>query len=125
MIDGDSVVVSSSAVPDPTAVRYAWAANPAGANLVNGDGLPASVFRTDEWADVDPQPDPSLQTALQKRKAMGDEIKRLAAERAKLDQKSDEFKAINQKIREMLAEYKAGAPAANSKGKAKAGGPVK
>lgn len=125
VIDGDSVVVSSSAVPVPASVRYAWAANPAGANLVNGDGLPASVFRTDEWADVDPQPDPSLQTALQKRKAMGDEIKRLAAERAKLDQKSDEFKAINQKIREMLAEYKAGAPAANSKGKAKAGGPVK
>ncbi len=48
-IDGDSVVVSSSEVPKPVAVRYAWAANPQGANLINKEGLPASVFRTDDW----------------------------------------------------------------------------
>jgi sialate O-acetylesterase len=48
-IDGESVVVSSKDVPDPVAVRYAWASNPAGANLVNGEGLPASLFRTDNW----------------------------------------------------------------------------
>ena len=41
--------VSSSEVPKPAAVRYAWAANPQGANLVNSGGLPASVFRTDDW----------------------------------------------------------------------------
>jgi sialate O-acetylesterase len=48
-IDGESVVVSSPDVPKPVAVRYAWASNPEGANLVNGEGLPASLFRTDEW----------------------------------------------------------------------------
>ena len=40
---------SSKAVPQPVAVRYAWASNPEGANLVNGAGLPASLFRTDDW----------------------------------------------------------------------------
>ena len=47
-IDGDTVVVSSPAVTRPVAVRYAWATNPAGSNLYNRDGLPASPFRTDE-----------------------------------------------------------------------------
>ena len=45
-IDGDTIVVSSAKVPNPTAVRYAWANNPV-ANLVNKVGLPASSFRTD------------------------------------------------------------------------------
>jgi sialate O-acetylesterase len=49
VIDGNSVVVSSPAVPLPVAVRYAWAGNPAGCNLYNGAGLPASPFRTDDW----------------------------------------------------------------------------
>lgn len=48
-IDGESVVVSSPDVAKPVAVRYAWASNPEGANLVNGEGLPASLFRTDDW----------------------------------------------------------------------------
>jgi sialate O-acetylesterase len=45
---GDSVVVSSKTVEAPVAVRYAWASNPEGANLINSEGLPASVFRTDD-----------------------------------------------------------------------------
>ena len=49
MIDGEAVLVSSEEVPEPVAVRYAWASNPEGANLVNAAGLPASLFRTDSW----------------------------------------------------------------------------
>jgi sialate O-acetylesterase len=45
-IDGDSVLVSSAAVPNPVAVRYAWANNPA-VNFYNKAGLPASPFHTD------------------------------------------------------------------------------
>jgi sialate O-acetylesterase len=45
-IVGDTVVVSSSEVEQPTAVRYGWADVPEG-NLFNRDGLPASPFRTD------------------------------------------------------------------------------
>jgi sialate O-acetylesterase len=30
-------------------VRYAFAGNPAGCNLYNRDGLPASPFRSDDW----------------------------------------------------------------------------
>ena len=52
VIDGDSVVVSSPTVAAPVAVRYAWAANPAGCNLYNKEGFPASPFRTDEWPGV-------------------------------------------------------------------------
>ncbi len=49
VIDGKHVLVSSPKVEEPVAVRYAWASNPEGANLVNAAGLPASVFRTDDW----------------------------------------------------------------------------
>jgi sialate O-acetylesterase len=48
-IRGCRVVVWSELVPDPVAVRYAWADNPEGANLYNKEGLPASPFRTDDW----------------------------------------------------------------------------
>ena len=47
-IVGETVVVSSPAVPSPVAVRYAWANNPP-CNLVNKAGLPASPFRSDDW----------------------------------------------------------------------------
>lgn len=50
-IEKDKVVVWSEEVPEPVAVRYAWADNPAGANLYNKEGLPASPFRTDRWTD--------------------------------------------------------------------------
>ena len=49
-IVGDTVVVSSAEVTAPAAVRYAWANNP-DCNLINKAGLPASPFRTDDWAD--------------------------------------------------------------------------
>ncbi|MDZ7690768.1 MAG: sialate O-acetylesterase [Balneolaceae bacterium] len=50
-IVGDNVIVSSSQVPHPVAVRYGWSANPA-CNLYNGAGLPASPFRTDDWPGI-------------------------------------------------------------------------
>lgn len=49
VIDGDTVLVSSPAVPAPAAVRYAFSMNPEGCNLYNKEGLPASPFRTDDW----------------------------------------------------------------------------
>jgi len=51
MIQGNQLVVSSAAVPEPQAVRYAWAINPV-STLYNGAGLPASPFRTDDWPGV-------------------------------------------------------------------------
>lgn len=51
VIDGDSVLVSSPEVPQPVAVRYAWADNPE-CNLYNKEGLPASPFRTDDFPGV-------------------------------------------------------------------------
>lgn len=44
-IDGQTVLVSNPAIPNPTAVRYAWSSNPP-ANLINKEKLPASPFRT-------------------------------------------------------------------------------
>jgi len=46
-IDGDTVLVHSDAVTDPTAIRYAWVNYPEGCNLFNAAGLPAAQFRTD------------------------------------------------------------------------------
>jgi sialate O-acetylesterase len=51
VIEGDTVVVSSSLVPRPIAVRYAWADNPE-CNLYSGADLPASPFRSDDWRGV-------------------------------------------------------------------------
>lgn len=48
VIDGQSVVVRSAEVPDPVAVRYAWAAAPK-VNLFNDGGLPVLPFRSDDW----------------------------------------------------------------------------
>ncbi len=50
-IEGGTVVVSSSDVPAPVAVRYAWADDPEN-NLINAEGLPASPFRSDDWRDA-------------------------------------------------------------------------
>jgi len=47
-IADDTVIVSSPEIAKPVAVRYAWQDWP-DCNLVNGAGLPASPFRTDEW----------------------------------------------------------------------------
>jgi sialate O-acetylesterase len=47
-IVGETVVVSSAAVAQPVAVRYAWKDWP-DYSLANGAGLPASPFRTDDW----------------------------------------------------------------------------
>ncbi len=48
-IGGHGVRVFTPGVPNPVAVRYAYCQDPAGANLYNREGLPASPFRTDEW----------------------------------------------------------------------------
>jgi len=56
-IDGSTVIVSSPQVPAPVAVRYAWTTPSAWKNvpytfdfnLYNKDGLPAPLFRTDDW----------------------------------------------------------------------------
>jgi len=50
-IEGDSVVVRTSEVPAPVAVRYAWGDSPE-CNLFNREGLPASPFRTDTWPGI-------------------------------------------------------------------------
>ncbi|MES2694072.1 MAG: sialate O-acetylesterase [Verrucomicrobiota bacterium] len=47
-IDSEGLLVSSPAVPQPIAVRYAWKAAPQ-ANLYNLAGLPAAPFRSDAW----------------------------------------------------------------------------
>jgi sialate O-acetylesterase len=51
IIGKDKVEVSSPAVPEPKAVRYAFNSNPRHPNLTNDSGLPASPFRTDNWPD--------------------------------------------------------------------------
>ena len=48
VIEDNTVVVSSPAVPKPVAVRFAWT-NSAIPNLFNSEDLPASSFRTDDW----------------------------------------------------------------------------
>ncbi len=51
VIEGNSIVVSSSKVALPVAVRYAWADYPV-CNMYNGADLPMSPFRTDDWKGI-------------------------------------------------------------------------
>jgi sialate O-acetylesterase len=55
-IDGEEVVVWNEQVPNPVAVRYAWANNPV-CNLSNAEGFPAAPFRTDDWSGVTIRPE--------------------------------------------------------------------
>ncbi|MCA9246234.1 MAG: hypothetical protein KDA42_03935 [Planctomycetales bacterium] len=50
-IEGETIVVTSDQVPEPVAVRFAWA-DDAEPNLMNKEGLPASAFRTDNFKMV-------------------------------------------------------------------------
>ena len=106
----DTVTVSSNKVRQPVAVRYAWSANPEGANLINSAGLPASVFRTDDWDDVLQKVDSAAQKALEERRALATEIKALAAKKANLKRGSDEFKAVLDRQRALLKKFKEMAP---------------
>lgn len=47
-IEGNTVVVSAKEVKQPVAVRFAWG-NAIIGNLFSKEGLPVSVFRTDDW----------------------------------------------------------------------------
>jgi sialate O-acetylesterase len=51
IIEGNEVIVYSDNVPEPVAVRYAWADNP-DCNLINSERLPALPFRTDDWKGI-------------------------------------------------------------------------
>lgn len=44
-LDGESVLAWHPAIPEPRRLRYAWANNPEGCNLVNRDDLPAAPFQ--------------------------------------------------------------------------------
>jgi sialate O-acetylesterase len=50
-IDGNTIIVWSDEIKNPVAVRFGWT-NTAVPNLFNKEGLPASSFRTDNWAGV-------------------------------------------------------------------------
>ena len=62
-IDGTTVVITSAAVAEPVAVRYAYRNAPI-AGLFNAEGLPAAPFRTDTWpapkAAKSPTPPPPI-----------------------------------------------------------------
>ncbi len=50
----DQVTVWHDEITVPVAVRYAWLNTPRGhMNLYNSDGLPATPFRTDDWANTE------------------------------------------------------------------------
>ena len=106
-LDGsDAIIVSSPSVPAPIAVRYAWAANPEGANLVNSEGLPASVFRTDDWDDIEDRSAIAAQELAAERRALAVEIRELKAKREQLDRNGDEFRTVNSEFQEKMKRFK-------------------
>ena len=49
VIDGDTIILSSKEVPQPTEAQYATTRDFSHANLFNKDGLPALMFTTVKW----------------------------------------------------------------------------
>ncbi len=103
----DTVIVSSPSVATPAAVRYAWASNPEEANLVNSEGLPTSVFRTDDWDDVVSQADLKAAANAEARRQLQKQIKELATKRKALDRKSEEFKQVSEQHAELMKKWRA------------------
>ena len=62
-IDGDEVVVTSKAVPEPVGVQYAYSATPIGANLYNKAGLPAIAFAYFDGKQLFNEDDPAIVAA--------------------------------------------------------------
>ena len=63
VIDGDEVVVTSKAVPEPVGVSYAYSASPIGANLYNRAGLPAIPFAFFDGKQLFQGDDPAIVAA--------------------------------------------------------------
>ena len=55
IVGTNQVKLNHPDVPKPVAARDAWASTPEGASLLNREGLPASVCRTDEWLVPEPK----------------------------------------------------------------------
>ena len=100
----DTVVVSSSDVPSPAAVRYAWAANPEGANLVNSAGLPASIFRTDDWDDVEDHKAIQAAAAKSQLQDLAGKMRKITTQRNALDRQDPKFKSLTKEIEVIRAE---------------------
>jgi len=109
IVGKDTVRVSSPEVKKPVAVRYAWASNPTGANLVNSEGLPTSIFRTDDWNDVIPGKTVAAKE-LSERQQLAAQIRDIKAKREKVDRKSDDYKKLSTEMRALMEKFKATAP---------------
>ena len=94
-------------MPKPVAVRYAWASNPEGANLVNSEGLPASVFRSDDWKDVETVPVDPAAEALKERRAIGVKLRELHAKRETLERGSEPWIALSSEIKPLTEQLRA------------------
>lgn len=105
----DTVSLSHPDLPAPVAARYAWAANPEGANLVNSEGLPASVFRTDDWDDV--HPDTAAVDAINARRELALKIREISARRDTFERNSDQWKTLHAERNRLMKEFKDTAPA--------------
>ncbi|MDR1055428.1 MAG: hypothetical protein LBL90_06310 [Prevotellaceae bacterium] len=51
-IKDNRIIVSSSKVSNPVAVRYAWSKNPGELNICNSARLPLAPFRSDDWEGI-------------------------------------------------------------------------
>lgn len=49
IVNKNEVIVSYPTINKPISVRYAWAASPIEANLINKEGYPVAPFKTDNW----------------------------------------------------------------------------
>jgi sialate O-acetylesterase len=86
----NQIEVSSPQVPQPVAIRYAWADNPV-CNVYSAEGLPLTPFRTDHFPMItDPANPNGLEAQAAKR---AEEIKATLQKRAELQKQREAAKA--------------------------------
>lgn len=81
---------------------------------MNSEGLPASVFRTDEWDDVEAVVISPAVKEQEFRRAFAAEIKALAAKRETLDKESPEYAAIQKEFQEKMVRFRETSPKAKN-----------
>lgn len=102
----NQVILSNTEIANPVAARYAWASNPADANLVNSEGLPTSVFRTDDWDDVVDSTAHEAEQKMATFRATGAAIRSLRNQTKSIKREDDQWQKLNGQLKTKMQEYK-------------------
>ena len=105
LVNTNQVKLSNPKIAEPVAARYAWPSNPADANLVNSEGLPTSLFRTNERDDVIDSTALAEEEKVARFRAVGAEIRSLRDKTKSIKRGDKQWQKLDVQIKK-LQEFK-------------------